>query len=1584
MSKKTRVTNTFNDGLNFDTPNYQTPNSVYTYLQNGTFITHEGDELILQSERGTEKVAELKPNYILLAAKSYNNISYLVSAEAEYNEERVQTSVYNETKGYHELFFSLAGSYTIRITNPTQANDENSYNIEYELKERPGSRLEIRSDNTGTVYPQGSLNVPTESIEILVNATRDESLQIITNGVNTKVELLKNETKKSFVRLTGRGEVGTYPSPDYSNLQDFNCSSEGCDKSTTIIDKYEPLFNYAGDDNNPVLTRGYQVKKGYGEFNSRFFNFQSDKPIEIVAVQPVYDGTVNIIFTDNFNRPKIVNSRFSVRTDNRVEIIERTGKQDSNLYSQKNFSNTLNHIFTTNKIVSFSYNGQVSRGGNLAAGGYKYYFKYLTQNGEESGIIAESNVIPVVFGNTINTIRGGLPNEATIKANKLRLENLDISYDKIKVYFGYTTGEGGVAVTPTIFEIQREYDFSSTVLDITHTGFESTITSTNDVLNVTPQQIKTYKTGCEVKGRLMIGNVTNKTFNTNVLRDFARNITVHSKKRSFEYRSLKNTDSDFNRADFSELDTLIDFTSNEEGFYNPKNNHDYRIYRSGESYCFSAEFVFDDGFTSPLFPIRGIDNLLGTASYNASFQDAGLDSDNLFNITTGENIKGIYRFPRNTDLYNPNGGVVNGYYPEFHIPQITEQLTDLGVIGIKLYRAERNKNAIDQGIIMHTFVIPDLTADDRATEYEKLFNVTENLDTLSRASFFPILPNYHTECNSRNAAEQGFDNQGKFNQGYASGTIPKNYAADGVILTTSNYDEDADLSYWKNKAFSLITSNIANNPLEQQKLYSASNYVLEKAGEFDWLYTGRTFNPYIDKNSQTGQGTYFSVLQANNFQYDSALTQNVKLDYVQGTSTGKTINSFEPRVKFRALVTSAGAVDDYLELGDDKNPNNVLTYPRFDLKFNDYLGVYIEEPGQFPVFNEPPEKEVAGSLVGSSLYNNEAGFKMELVNVYRDGIFSTETLRDLYTPEFELFTPITQGYYFNNDIAEEFEASSDNILENINYQLPAYNGDCYIMPVYRRIFSNSLEKGESDTDETTIFRSEVNSGYTVMFPSECDFNPIYRQNTIGLTENEDVRTFYPFNAKSVRSVKHDSRDNDFRNNRSLETDEYNSGQGFLRSSIAKRPLDFSRPFVQNNFNTRISFSPVYNSNSFENVYRIFNPLAFKDYSRNLGEITALRSIKGKLVCVQENGITIIPVNERIAQTGDSAGEVFFNDLQVLPDPKHVGYLTEEYGSKWQTSVVVSDNSVYGVDIDKAKIWRIENGINFISDYKIQSFLRNIKADYENKDYSWFRTQIRSYFDRFKNCIIFSFIKSDDDCEQVTITTEPVCPESEFIKDSLSGTIRITGGSTGEERTLDTACFTDKINTIVFNEIPSNKWKTTNNYYPYNMFSIRDKLHGLNLLDNNESIYEFYKSDKFSYYFDKQEDFIVEVNVTGGTSSHWIYENLQIISNEYYPYKIEYTTDQGTVVQSVRPRHAVELGADGYKKEPIDNLTTYNAVYKEGQMYLTIVKDESDLYATINPNNQEVRDKYCKIKLYYNTSNKVIIQAILTTITQSLS
>lgn len=79
--KKAAATNTFQDGLLMDLNPLATPNNVLTNCLNGTLITYNGNENVLQNDMGNGRVetAFLPEGYVPLGTTEYGGIIYIVS-----------------------------------------------------------------------------------------------------------------------------------------------------------------------------------------------------------------------------------------------------------------------------------------------------------------------------------------------------------------------------------------------------------------------------------------------------------------------------------------------------------------------------------------------------------------------------------------------------------------------------------------------------------------------------------------------------------------------------------------------------------------------------------------------------------------------------------------------------------------------------------------------------------------------------------------------------------------------------------------------------------------------------------------------------------------------------------------------------------------------------------------------------------------------------------------------------------------------------------------------------------------------------------------------------------------------------------------------------------------------------------------------------------------------------------------------------------------------------------------------------------------------------------------------------------------
>lgn len=460
------------------------------------------------------------------------------------------------------------------------------------------------------------------------------------------------------------GEIGTFPSPRWGSLL-----TNGIDPDyfLTLQNIYSPLKNFCLSSNDTFLNddRNY-----ISPFRTSKLNFLSDRLIEIEC-QPSYDGSVNIIFTDDYNRPRLVNSRFKLSSDRKsAAIADRRQVKDTNTYSDKRFLST-QLIKTTDKIPDLNFNGVIT-GGKLTGGGYKAYFTYQDADGATTDIIEESSLVAIGYDNY-----GARTDEETGKAIKFTLGNLDRSFSAIKVYLSYSSS-ADVSGVSTIYEINDIYDIPSLGdIEILITGYESKSEISRDQLNLDYSSIHRVKTMSQNDDQLVLGNIASNLENYEEFARLAQGITIGE---SFE---------------------SIQVEAEGSGYADPNNVYYKLGYWAGETYELGIVFILPEGRgLTPVMPIRGGDN------YNNDFNYTGtseITDSNGYIAGTSENRLGAYRTYKQRDLLTDGGNSVVKYFTA----DMRAIAADAALIsdGFFFVRRERRKDAIEQGYICNTLAL---------------------------------------------------------------------------------------------------------------------------------------------------------------------------------------------------------------------------------------------------------------------------------------------------------------------------------------------------------------------------------------------------------------------------------------------------------------------------------------------------------------------------------------------------------------------------------------------------------------------------------------------------------------------------------------------------------------------------------------------------------------------------------------------------------------------------------------------------------------------------------------------------------------
>lgn len=337
-----------------------------------------------------------------------------------------------------------------------------------------------------------------------------------------------------------------------------------------LVDTYAPFKNYTQDLNS--LT----VKEQ--------FKWDLNHPIDIIT-QDSYDKSVNLIINDGENTPKLVNSKFSVTGKQQYEVVDRSGDNDTNVYEANTFQTDISlfKIYKTFPQVELQ---DPIEGGNLKVGNYTFYFKYSDVDGNETNIFAQSGRCACYIGQTeqrdsnnlitaySNSIDGGYADKNSKKQIRIKLTNLDTSFDYINVYYSRDSSDQYQMNKISCFKILDQYQFLSKTREILITGNENVEEISVDVLNRKLEILDSACTQEILNNRLFLGNIRQHTIDYEDLKDLSLRIyPKFNSKEDYVYRDTQKA-----------------------GYY-PE-----------EFYRFGIVYLYNNNTKSPVFNIRGVLN----------------------------------------------------------------------------------------------------------------------------------------------------------------------------------------------------------------------------------------------------------------------------------------------------------------------------------------------------------------------------------------------------------------------------------------------------------------------------------------------------------------------------------------------------------------------------------------------------------------------------------------------------------------------------------------------------------------------------------------------------------------------------------------------------------------------------------------------------------------------------------------------------------------------------------------------------------------------------------------------------------------
>lgn len=1008
------------------------------------------------------------------------------------------------------------------------------------------------------------------------------------------------------------------------------------------------------------------------DFETGELNFDINHPVEVLP-QYSYDNSVNLIINDGKNKPRLINSRFSATSRNKYQIVDRKGNNDTNIYDQgSQFEIDTSLYKRVIEIPKLRLVG-VNEGGRMAVGNYHFYFRYADADGNETDFVAESGLVSLFVGNTPSSIRSGFREEDSHKLVRLLLSNIDSAYQYVCVYYTKSTSDILQNAEVSAFKINRKFLVNNMLnCDITITGYEDVTQIDVSEINPMYQIVDSVETQAQCQNMLFLGNIQKPEIPYQELSDLSLRFLPRIQEEVYPLT----IDHDYN------------VSSTSFGYYDPKFIYNKVGYWNHELYRIGIVYIMSDNSLSPVFNVRGIENLNSDTKYSniPMWRDVGgvktrnyiVSDEEIYKIITEDISYGSSSSGRSeedssgADLENSKGVIAINmpstdsqqiYSINFNVAYevLTYLRQDLNIKGFFFVRQKRIPTILCQAYTIgldkesNTPILPvseskyiseRFLTDDRILDNgfeDRLYTFDNPAKVRTEAA---ICPEYDVDSAYLNTLFSG-----------DSFTITESDVQPG-----NQYLSNSERNYYTEGFTKGNPNNIYNVKIigveDNVKLVAINdNLFSARAGEAEEAFRYE----YLEKENKTTEasnllrGSYGPYLGITGYNY-----------------SGKTIDIKIPG--FGSMTQ-----EDLFKIRyADKSPFYAIS-ERIDLRhMEDWFDLS-------EIVNSGDTSETEISLL-SSLYRGDCYICQ----------FTHRLNRNFQDPSAPINDKIVDPncWWVNYEIA-------DNVLKTEKFE------DINLGDV------NAIKLGMW---VTITVRSTKNLNIRAVDDSDED--------ETALTGHP--RGFYPYYPISGEGAY-----------KTPEALCYNKG---FEKSLSER-YNFEVPDVpaiKNDFTNRISYSDVHVNDAFKNGFRVFQGTHYRDYPKTYGSITKLVELRGNLLCVFEHGVALIPVNERAVAGEGSGGNVYINTSNVLPENPKV--LSDTFGSQWRDSVIKTPRAVYGVDTIGKKIWRT-NGESFecISDFKVQEFLnKNISLTERETEPVIGIRNVKSHFNRFKNDVMFTF------------------------------------------------------------------------------------------------------------------------------------------------------------------------------------------------------------------------------------------------------
>lgn len=1047
--------------------------------------------------------------------------------------------------------------------------------------------------------------------------------------------------------------------------------------------EYNPFHNFRITDTKTVTQINSEESSNIEagsivDLDTPLLNFDLEHPVTM-DIQPSYDGTVNVIFNDNKNVPRLINSRFSTTELNTYELVDRIGDNDTNIYDQDTFDLDSSLYKRINSIPTVKFIG-VNSSGQLKVGNYNFYFKYSDADGNETDFVADSGVVAIFKGNDCDpySIDGGVSDENAFKAVSFQLNNIDYSYNYITVYYTRNTGDSYQTRSTKAYKINDKYIVKHQICTINITGLENSTEIPISEINNQFFQANKAKTSAQCQNRLFLGNIAKPDIPYKDLTDISlRMLPILNSVDS------KNTigQVDYNYVDDSSL-------INSYEYYNTKNIYYNVGYWDNEIYRLGVVYIMSDNSLSEVFNIRGGNNIKSINDYtidNPEINPEALYSDNgdrqyitidedtscIHGGKLLENSKGVVRFTKNTD----SNDHIN--YIQVLVPTVVlKYLKDTyDIKGLFFVRQKRNPTLLAQAFTMSYDTEAQCPAIySRGTNYIEAFLSQRPTLEKKKGVFAFIIKRREKELT--NKLVQDYDKRL---------CLLKNTKNNGNIVTA-------------------ICPEFMINQSRYNSLFTGTDYVIESVGKYGEL-------EWQDSNHRM-----YNAIGGTTINYKGKAKIISVTDDTPSVAIGDTIfrsklGDAEEAYQFRYIETNNRSKSDACNLVRGIYSPYLGIVSRGNISYNSLINIYIpgySESQMSNYFAIRYDDNTAYYSIGDRIDINTAIHDWKHLNNDNNNPYQYTTLArgDCYLCTFT--------HRLNRNFADSSNPYNDEILDEDTWK---NNYDANNSEKLQRINRGDVNAVQLGSWITFKLRSSTNLSIRSIDESNINEKGIFGR----------PRAWYPYQQDLISG-----------NNKIPESYLYNDG---LRSTLNEKYY-FNVPevpYIKNIYQNRIIYSDISINDAYRNGYRVFKSTNYVDYTKEYGSIIKLVPMGSNLICIFEHGVVLLPVNERI-QTGEgNGGAIFINTKNVLPENPQV-VLSDMIGSQWAESVVKTPYAVYGVDTVAKKIWKTDGKhLETISDFKVNKFLvDNLSlSERETTPIIGIRN-VKTHYNANKNDVMFTF------------------------------------------------------------------------------------------------------------------------------------------------------------------------------------------------------------------------------------------------------